>query len=62
MNGMARKLAKPQLENSASYGDTIHVAAGVYWCGEFSGDVGDLRAGVVEGAMGMVGLVIIVGG
>ena len=61
LNGMARKLAKLQCESSASCIGTIHVAGGVYWCGEFGGDVGDERAGVFEGVMGMVGKMPIVG-
>ena len=61
LNGMARKLAKLQCESSASCITTIHVAGGVYWCGEFGGDVGDERAGVFEGVMGMVGKMPIVG-
>ena len=32
---------------------------GVYWCGEFGGDVWDEWAGVVEGVMRMVGLMVV---
>ena len=56
---MARKLPKLQCVNCASRNLTIHVAMGVYWRGEFGGDVGDERAGVVEGVMGVVGLMVI---
>ena len=59
---MARKLPKLQCVDCASRNLTIHVAMSVYWCGEFGGDVGNERAGVVEGVMGMVGLMLIVGG
>ena len=60
LNGVARKLAKLQCEDSTScrrIGD--QVAVGVNWCGEFGGDVGDLRALVGEGVMGVVGLMVI---
>ena len=59
MNGMARKLPKLQCPNLASDRGTVHVAMTVYWCGEFGSDVGDERAGVVEGVMGVVGLMVI---